>query len=101
MQADTLEKESKMAEMAEMTNVMKSLETKGVQMSEELKTELINSRNNFANISAWSNYVKAYVFDNCEISNTEDGIVKFDIIKPETETKDDGVWAKLMNKINK
>ena len=99
--ADTLEKESKMAEMAEMTNVMKSLETKGVKMSEELKTELINSRNNFANISAWSNYVKAYVFDNCEISNTEDGIVKFDIIKPETEIKDDGVWAKLMNKINK
>ena len=35
----------------------------------------------FLNISAWSNYVKAYVFDNCELSNTEDGLVKFDIVE--------------------
>lgn len=99
--ADTLEKEAKMAEAVEMASVMKSLEDKGVKMSDELKEELTQKRDTFANTSAWANYVKAYVFDNCEISNTDDGIIKFDIIesvKGNENSDSNNVWASLKNK---
>lgn len=99
--ADTLEKEAKMAEAVEMANVMKSLEEKGVKMSDETKDELTQKRDNFANTSAWANYVKAYVFDNCEISNNDDGIIKFDIIesvKDNENSDSNNVWASLKNK---
>ena len=99
--ADTLEKEAKMAEAVEMANVMKSLEEKGVKMSEKIKEELTQKRDTFANTSAWANYVKAYVFDNCEISNNDDGIIKFDIVESvkDTENSDsNNVWASLKNK---
>ena len=99
--ADTLEKEAKMAEAVEMANVMKSLEDKGVKMSDETKEELTQKRDTFANTSAWANYVKAYVFDNCEISNTDDGIIKFDIVQSVKEAENGGsnnVWDSLKNK---
>ena len=99
--ADTLEKEAKMAEAVEMANVMKSLEEKGVKMSEKIKEELTQKRDTFANTSAWANYVKAYVFDNCEISNNDDGIIKFDIVESvkNIENSDsNNVWASLKNK---
>ena len=99
--ADALEKEAKMAEAVEMAKVMQSLEEKGVKMSESLKEELTKERETFANTSAWANYVKAYVFDNCEISNTDDGVIKFDIVESvkETENSDsNNVWTSLKNK---
>lgn len=99
--ADTLEKEAKMAEAVEMANVMKSLEEKGVKMSEKVKEELTQKRDTFANTSAWANYVKAYVFDNCEISNNDDGIIKFDIVESikDIENGDsNNVWTSLKNK---
>lgn len=102
---ETLEKEEKMAEAVEMANVMKSLEDKGVKMSDEMKTSLKEERQNFANTSAWANYVKAYVFDNCEFSNTEDGIIKFDIVDTNKENQNSdantmSIWQSLKNKIN-
>ena len=102
--ADTLEKEAKMAEAVEMAKVMKSLEDKGVKMSEDIKSELTQQRDNFANTSAWANYVKAYVFDNCEISNTDDGIIKFDAldaVKENQNSEPDNIWASLKNKFSK
>jgi hypothetical protein len=41
------------------------------------------------------------VFDNCEISNNDDGIIKFDIVESikDTENSDsNNVWASLKNK---
>ena len=99
--ADTLEKEAKMAEAVEMAKVMQSLEEKGVKMSAELREDLTQKREDFANTSAWANYVKAYVFDNCEITNNDDGIIKFDIIEHIKENKNsdsNNVWASLKNK---
>lgn len=101
---ETLEKEAKMAEAVEMAKVMTALEDKGVKMSEQVKEELTNARENFANTSAWANYVKAYVFDNCELSNNDDGIIKFDIIETVNHNQEsDGtnVWASLKNKFRK
>lgn len=99
--ADTIEKEAKMAEAVEMAKVMQSLESKGVKMSDDIKSELTKERDNFANTSAWANYVKAYVFDNCEISNTNDGIIKFDVldaVKENQNSEPDNIWASLKNK---
>lgn len=99
--ADTIEKETKMAEAVEMAKVMQSLESKGVKMSDDIKSELTKERDNFANTSAWANYVKAYVFDNCEISNTNDGIIKFDVldaVKENQNSEPDNIWASLKNK---
>ena len=101
---ETLEKEAKMAEAVEMAKVMTALEDKGVKMSEQVKEELTNARENFANTSAWANYVKAYVFDNCELSNNDDGIIKFDIVETVNHNQEsDGtnVWASLKNKFRK
>ena len=87
-------KEAQEAEMAKMCDVFKTMEDKGVSMSEDTKKELLDNRANFANIDAWSNYVKAYAFDNCE--KTEDGIIKFDM--PTHKKQDNsalGVWANL------
>lgn len=96
---ETIKKEKEAMEMAQMNKVMESLESKGVTMSAEVKEELTKSRKDFANISAWSNYVKAYVFDNCEISNDE-GIVKMDIIKPaHNDDTTSGIWARIENNI--
>lgn len=99
--AETIEKEAKMAEAVEMAKVMKSLESKGVKMSEDTKSELTRQRDNFANTSAWANYVKAYVFDNCDISNTDDGIIKFDVldaVKENQNSEPNNVWDSLRNK---
>lgn len=87
-------KEAQEAEMAKMCDVFKTMEDKGVSISEDTKKELLDNRANFANIDAWSNYVKAYAFDNCE--KTEDGIIKFDM--PTHKKQDNsalGVWANL------
>ena len=98
---DVIEKERQEAEMAEMTKVICGLESKGVKMSEDIKQEFYEKRNDFANISAWSNYVKAYAFDNCEISR-EDGIVNFELPKSEKASDEKyGSWASLINKYGK
>ena len=100
--ADTLEKEARMAEAVEMAKVIQSLEEKGVEMSEQIKEELTKKREDFANTSAWANYVKAYVFDNCEISSANDGVIKFDIVEMDINKNSDSnnVWASLKNKYN-
>ncbi|MEG2987747.1 MAG: hypothetical protein RR809_09330, partial [Lachnospiraceae bacterium] len=91
--------EQKMAqekEMAEMTQVMSKLEEKGISMSDDSKTELMNKRPDFANVDAWSNYVKAYAFDNYEAST--DGIVKMGLIDSQNQNRDNaklGSWGAL------
>lgn len=83
-------------EMSKMSSVFSAMEEKGISMSEETKAELINSREQFANIDAWSNYVKAYAFDNCE--KDSDGVVSFaTLIKKEVNEEDTklGVWSLL------
>lgn len=100
--ADTLAKEAQMQEAVEMAKVMTALEEKGVKMSEQLKEDLFAHREDFSNISAWANYVKAYVFDNCELNNSDDGIIKFEIISNEQNNMSDSynVWTSLKNKYN-
>lgn len=95
LNVEAREKEEK--EMAEMEKVLSTMEDRGIGMSEETKNELIQNRQNFSNIDAWSNYVKAYAFDNCEVAS--DGIVKFAMpCKKDEDTKTMGSWASLEKK---
>lgn len=91
----TLAKEEQEKEMCEMRDVLESMVEKGIEISEELKEQLYGERQNFENITAWSNYVKAYAFDNCE--RDENGIISFEIPNRAGADKDTslGVWAKL------
>ena len=91
----TLAKEEQEKEMCEMRDVLESMVDKGIEISDELKEQLCNERQNFDNMTAWSNYVKAYAFDNCE--RDENGIISFEIPNRAGADKDTslGVWAKL------
>lgn len=61
--ADTEAKMAQEAEMAQMSEVLNSILAKGCEMSEDTKNELMAKRADFASIDAWSNYVKASLFD--------------------------------------
>ena len=91
-------RELKEKEMAEMEKVLSCMEEKGIGMSDETRNELIQNRQNFSNIDAWSNYVKAYAFDNYEVAS--DGIVKFAIPDKREEDNKMGSWASLNKKYN-
>lgn len=91
-------RELKEKEMAEMEKVLSCMEEKGIGMSDETRNELIQNRQNFSNIDAWSNYVKAYAFDNYEVAS--DGVVKFAIPDKREEDNKMGSWASLNKKYN-
>ena len=89
--ADMIEKEARETEMAEMEKVMACVEEKGVVMSADDKEKLMSEIVNFSSIDAWSNYVKAYVFDKSE---NFDGIVR--IANTDTQqVKSNSIWDNL------
>lgn len=101
LKAFKIEAENKIkqeAEMNKMTEVFEEITSKGVKISEETKAELFSRREEFSNIDGWSNFVKAYAFDNCE--KTEEGIISFEMPRHD-ETENLGVWATLKNKFTK
>lgn len=87
--ADTLEKEKREEEMTKMNSVMSEIESKGMSMSEEDKKELMSKFSDFESIDAWSNYVKAKMFDKYE----NFGCVGFAL--PFTEKKSESVWDRI------
>lgn len=103
LKAFKMEAENKIkqeAEMNKMAEVFEEITSKGVKISEETKEELFSRREEFSNIDGWSNFVKAYAFDNCE--KTEEGIISFEMPRHDyKETENLGVWATLKNKFTK
>lgn len=95
----TLIKEAELKETEEMNKVLFDLEGKGVKMGAEVKDELIAKRKDFSNTTAWSNYVKAYAFDNLE-TVIEDGIVKTEIYVKSAQNERLGSWQSLADKYN-
>lgn len=64
------EKRIKMeADMATMNTVMSEIASRGYSMSDEEKNKFISKFSEFNSADAWSNYVKAQVFDNCNNSS--------------------------------
>ena len=90
-------KEEQEKEFQAMASVFASLQEKGIQISEEQKEELKSKRSEFSNIVAWSNYVKAYAFDNLAMDT--DGVIKMQLPKLAKEETSASIWDKL-EKIN-
>lgn len=64
------EKRIKMeADMATMNTVMSEIVSRGYSMSDDEKNNFISKFSEFNSADAWSNYVKAQVFDNCNNSS--------------------------------
>lgn len=67
---DENEKRVKMeADMATMNTVMSEIVSRGYSMSDDEKNNFISKFSEFNSADAWSNYVKAQVFDNCNNSS--------------------------------
>ena len=89
---ETEERMAREKEMADMEKVMSDIENRGVCMSEDDKKEFMGKIKEFSSIDAWSNYVKATVFDNAENVN---GVVKMGLPYT-TEKKSIGsIWDEL------
>lgn len=87
--ADTIEKEKREEEMSKMEKVMSEIESRGVAMTEDEKAELMSKFGDFESMDAWSNFVKAQVFDKCE----NVGFMGFAL--PFTEKKTESVWDRI------
>ena len=89
--ADTEEKTKKETEMSVINKVMSDIESRGISMSDQEKSDMQAKVQEFSSVDAWSNYVKAQVFDRAE---NIDGIVKIGL--PFASQKKTGsIWDNL------
>lgn len=86
--------EKKNAELAEMNKVMSDIEEKGIEMSDDEKKELMDKVSEFSSINAWSNSVKAQIFDKVE---NIDGILK--IGSPFSNTDNNNQFSSIWDRI--
>lgn len=63
---EALAKAAKEAEFTAMEKVMSEISDRGIDMADSEKEELMAKFSEFSSIDAWSNYVKAQVFDRAE-----------------------------------
>ena len=89
---DAEAKEKQEAEMAEMNKVMSDIEERGVEMSDEEKTELMSKVTEFSSIDAWANFAKAQVFDRVE---KIDGMLKIGMPFSNVKKKSNSVWDRI------
>lgn len=88
--ADTEAKMAQEAEMAQMAEVLNSIMAKGCEMSEDTKNELMAKRCDFASVDAWSNYVKASLFDKMD---TDSNLVMG--LPYQTTKRSNSVWDRI------
>ena len=86
---DTEKRIQEEAELNQMNVVMSEIEAKGVEISEDEKAEFIAEFAKFSSIDAWSNHVKASVFDRAE---NIDGIVRIGTPYNNTPKTSNSVW---------
>lgn len=89
--ADTIEKEKREEEMSKMEKIMSDIESRGVSMTEESKKELMSKYGEFESMDAWSNFVKAQVFDKCE----NVGFMGFALPFTEKKYESNSVWDRI------
>ena len=86
---DTEKRMQEEAELSQMNVVMSEIEAKGIEISENEKAEFIAEFAKFSSIDAWSNHVKASVFDRAE---SIDGIVRIGTPYNNTPKTSNSVW---------
>ena len=98
---DTLAAQNQAEELAAMAEVIEQLADKGVKFSEDEKKEVFEKRADFANVTAWSNYVKSVAFDKIDsIKEEDDGIIAMAIASAHTtQDKVETIWDSLESNI--
>ena len=87
--ADVEEERRKADELAEMSKVMSDIESRGIEISEDEKTELMSKVVEFSSVDAWANFAKAQVFDRVENIS---GVLKIGTPFPAKKHKTSSVW---------
>ena len=99
---ETIAAQNEAQELAEMALVIEQLEAKGIQMSEDEIKEAYAKRDEFANVTGWSNYIKSVAFDKIDSIKEEDaGIIAMALAEDNTK-KDETtqtVWDSLKSNI--
>lgn len=93
---DTICEMAKQEQMAKMEKVMSEIRSKGIDMSEEDKAELMSKIKEFSSVDAWANSVKAHFFDKAE---NIDGVMRIGLPFKEENTaqfSDNDIWAGLI-----
>ncbi len=88
---DTEQKMAQDANMAKMHEVFASIESKGINLSEESKAELEKKFAEYDNIDGWANAVKAFAFDNAE--SVSDGMIKMPY--PNSQPVHRSIWDEI------
>lgn len=91
--AETIAAQQKEEEIIKMNKVFDDLKEKGVEMSDEEKSKLLEDKANFENVDAWSNYVKAFALDNK--LTAVDGIVSMQLPAAPQIKETKGIWDNL------
>ncbi len=88
---DTEQKMAQDANLAKMREVFASIESKGINLSEESKADLEKKFAEYDNIDGWANAVKAFAFDNAE--SVSDGIIKMPY--PNSQPVHRSIWDEI------
>lgn len=89
---NTEEEKIKEKEMAEMEKVMSDIEKRGINMSENDRTQLMAQIKNFSSIDAWANFAKAQVFDKIE---NVDGVAKIGLPFANSQKSVGSIWDRI------
>lgn len=83
------EKEQQMTKMSE---ILDGITSRGIEMSDDDKTELISKFDEFSNIDTWANFAKAYLFDRME-KVADDGVIRIGNAYPTQEQNtNNSIW---------
>lgn len=86
---ETEAKMAKEAEFAAMSKVMSEIADRGIEMSDSEKEALMGKFSEFSSIDAWTNYVKAQIFDKAE---NIDSVIRMGLPFENPVKKPSSIW---------
>lgn len=89
---DTLDQKAKEEEMAQMEKVMSDIESRGVEMGEDEKKEIMSKVGEFSSVEAWANFAKARVFDSVENIS---GVTRIGLPFENSDRKSGSIWDEI------
>lgn len=100
---DTLAAQKQEQELAEMAQVIEQLKSKGIKMSQEEIKSAYAKRDEFTNVTGWSNYIKSVAFDKIDsIEDEGDGIIAMALANNTENTNNitQSIWDALKPSAN-
>lgn len=87
---DTMAREKEENEKAEMAKTFSEIANRGFKFSKENEEALIKKFSEFANLTAWTNYVKAFALDNFKVGESDGQIIDIPALHVNNQHK--GLW---------